>query len=211
MNKYVLRYRKIDNAKYISHLDFLRTIQRAMRRAGLPLKYSEGFNPHPNLSFALPLAVGVSGENELFEIELTEQWDAGEIVKKLNEVMPEGIEVTEAKSVEKNNFSFVTYGLYEIEPENMMTYEQVQEFLGNTEILIEKKTKKGVKETNIKPDIAYIKTGENNIYMMLAAGNNSNLKPMTVVSAIDKYLPGFSLGFCRYKRLYLADGNGEKI
>ena len=93
---YYLIYEKTDNAKYISHLDFVRTYNRTMRRAGLPVAFSEGFNPHPQLSFALPLSVGYTSECELLELKLTEELPEAEIRDRLNAVIPDGIKILEA-------------------------------------------------------------------------------------------------------------------
>ncbi len=209
MNKYIVRYAKRGDAKFVSHLDFLRLIQRAMRRAGLPLKFSEGFNPHPCLSFAHPLGVGVTGERELFEVELTEPCD--DIVARLAPKMPRGIEIVEALPCEKNRFSDVARAVYAVRPETLPSAEQLEAFLAKTEIFTEKKTKSGVKTADIRPDIFGAKLGEDRLLLRLAAGSTANLKPATVMEAMAEQIPGYTPGFCRYTRLCLTDAENREI
>lgn len=209
MRKYIVRYAKRGDAKFISHLDFLRLIQRAMRRAQLPLKFSEGFNPHPCLSFAQPLGVGTTGERELFEVELTEP--CPDIVARLAPKMPRGIEIVEATPCEKNNFAQISRAVYAVRPEVLPTEAQLEAFMQKTEILTEKRTKSGVKTADIRPDIFGAKLGEDRILLRLAAGSQANLKPSTVMDAMGEQLEGYAPGFCRYTRLCLTDDRNQEI
>ncbi len=194
---------------FISHLDFLRLIQRAMRRAELPLKFSEGFNPHPCLSFAQPLGVGITGEKELFEVELTKKCD--DIVLRLAPKLPKGILVTEAVPCEKNNFAKIARGVYAVRPQVLPTKEQLAGFLEKTEIFTEKKTKSGVKTVNIRPEIFGIRLGEDRLLLRLATGSQANLKPGAVMDAMGAHIPGYDPGFCKYTRLCLTDENNKEL
>lgn len=209
MHKYIVRYAKKGDAKFISHLDFLRAIQRAMRRAELPLKFSEGFNPHPCLSFAHPLGVGVEGERELFEVELTKE--CPHLAEILAPKMPQGIHILEAFPCEKNPFAAVSRATYAVCPEAMPAKTDVAAFLAMPEIVCEKRTKSGVKETDIRPDIFALYTEKEHIFMCLSAGSTSNLKPQTVMEAMEAYVPGYTPGFCRYVRLSLMDAENTPI
>ena len=91
MDKLRLRFRKIGRAIYISHLDLMQTMQRAFFRAELPLRYSEGFNPHPLISLALPLSVGTASECELMDFRLREDTDLCALPARLTAVLPEGV------------------------------------------------------------------------------------------------------------------------
>ena len=91
MGKLRLLFAKEGRAVYISHLDLLRTFQRVFLRQGLVLRHSQGFHPHPILSFALPLPVGQSSVCELLDFEVTEELDGKDLPEKLNRFMPEGI------------------------------------------------------------------------------------------------------------------------
>ena len=209
MYKYMVRYRKCGDAKYISHLDFLRSIQRAMRRAELPLKFSEGFNPHPCLAFAHPLGVGIAGERELFEVVLTEECET--IVERLSPKMPRGIEIIEATPCEKNNFAAVARAVYAVCPENLPDAEKIERFLALPEIQIEKRTKSGVKMADIRPDIFGIWQEGDTLFLRISAGSQANVKPSTVLEAMAAYLPDYTPGFCRYTRLMLTDEEDRPI
>ena len=92
-------YHKAEAARFISHLDILRALQRAFRRAGLPLRYSDGFNPHPELSFASALATGMTSDAEWFEVELTQDMNPEAFVSAVNPVMPRGLSVSDAREM----------------------------------------------------------------------------------------------------------------
>lgn len=209
MNKYIIRYAKRGDAKFVSHLDFLRLIQRAMRRAELPLKFSEGFNPHPCLSFAHPLGVGITGERELFEVELTAPCDT--IVERLAPKMPRGIEIVEAVPCERNRFAQISRAVYAVRPEVLPEEAALQAFLEKKEIFTEKKTKSGIKTADIRPDIFGAKLGKDRLLLRLATGSQANLKPSTVMDAMAEQIPGYTPGFCRYTRLCLTDAENVEI
>ena len=95
MDKMRLRFEKTGRAIYISHLDMMRTMQRVFARAGLELKYSEGFNPHPQISIALPLSVGTGSLCEIMDFRLTSDTELETLPERMNAVMPEGIRVTD--------------------------------------------------------------------------------------------------------------------
>ena len=86
-------FSKRGRAKYISHLDLMRAMSRAVRRAGLPIWYTEGFNPHPYLSFPLPLPLGQEGLREAMDLRLLEDMPLEEIAQRFDGVLPEGIEI----------------------------------------------------------------------------------------------------------------------
>ena len=91
-----LRFEKTGRAVYISHLDLMHTMQRAFNRAGYRLKYSEGFNPHPQIAIALPLSVGAASRCEIMDFKLLEDPDLAELPARLTAAMPEGVRVLEA-------------------------------------------------------------------------------------------------------------------
>ncbi len=204
MSNCYLIYEKTDRAKYVSHLDFVRMFGRAIRRAKLPIAYSEGFNPHPLLTFALPLSVGYTSECEILELVLTEDVSPGEVKARINSVLPEGVHITSAHEG-KSRMKALDLALYVVYPEKMP--DTIVDFLLNEEILIEKKTKSGIKETDIRPDIKDIKIYLNRIEMVLSAGSRANLKPEVVIKAMNKYIPGYKSGECEYhrKEIYTKD------
>lgn len=202
MNNYHLIYEKTENAKYVSHLDFVRMFGRAMRRAHLPIAFSEGFNPHPLLGFALPLSVGYTSECEILEITLTQELDPAVISEKLNAVLPAGVRITAAFEG-KSRMKTLDYALYVVTPENLP--ENTDGFLNNESIFTEKKTKSGIKETDIRPDIKSIETDGKTVKMVLRAGSRANLKPETVIAAMNKYIENYRSGECEYHRKQIYD------
>ncbi len=203
MSKYRICYSQGEEVKFISHLDFLRTIGRSLRRAGLPVKYSEGFNPHVCLSFASALGVGVSSECEMFTVILLDAFDTEEIKERLNDALPPSIRAIKVIEGEVD-FGKIAYADYEIISENEISEDDVNKFMSLPEILMDKKTKRGIKETDIKEDI-YSISGNNKVYKAtLKTGNDRNLKPMLLVDALNKYL-STDLGFCRYRRICFRD------
>ena len=181
----------------MSHLDFVRMFGRAIRRAKLPIAYSEGFNPHPLLTFALPLSVGYTSECEILELVMAEEISPDEVMDRLNAVLPEGVHITEAHEG-KSRMKALDVALYVVYPEKMP--DGIAEFLSNKEILIEKKTKSGIKETDIRPDIKGIKLYLDRIEMTLSAGSRANLKPEVVINAMNKYIASYNSGECEYHR-----------
>lgn len=207
-NNYYLRYERDRRVKYVSHLDFVRMFGRALRRAHLPIAFSEGFNPHPLLTFALPLSVGYTSECEILEIVLSESVPTDEIVEKLNAVLPEGVKIISAH-VGKSNMKKLDIALYEVYPQK--TPAGILDFLLMNEILIEKKTKSGIKETDIRPDIKDIKVSLEKIEMILSAGSRANLKPEVVIAAMNKYIDGYQSGSCHYHRKQIFDAEMNVI
>ena len=97
--RYLTKFTKEENIKFISHLDVLKTIQKNIRRAGLPVEFSQGFNPHMNTSIAQPLSVGVYSSGEYMDMILTTETDEQEIIDKLNATAPSGIKYISALAI----------------------------------------------------------------------------------------------------------------
>lgn len=208
LSDYYLLYERDKRVKYVSHLDFVRMFGRAMRRAALPMAFSEGFNPHPLMTFALPLPVGYTSRCELLEFSLAEPRGTDEIKSLLNGVLPCGVNVFEVHEG-KSRMKKLDNALYSVTPENMPG--DISDFIFRKEIIIEKKTKSGIKETDIRPDIKSIKSAGNSFEMILSSGSRANLKPEIVINAMNRYIDGYSSGDCEYCRLAIYDGDMEEI
>ena len=152
-------YHKGEEIAFISHLDIQRTLQRAMRRAQIPLAYSQGFNPHPKLSFASAVATGHTSDCEWFEAELSREMDPASFSRSINAVMPAGLSVTDAVPAPEGfgSLSALTRAAeYEICLYVRTGAEQADAAL--TELLagpvmMEKKTKSGIRTVDIRPEI----------------------------------------------------------
>lgn len=185
-------FEKCGRAKYISHLDLNRCMLRTFRRSRLPIWYTEGFNPHPYYSFALALSLGFESSCEILDFNLNEDIPYDEIKDKLNAVMPEGmriVKVAEQKqkitAIAKAEYSFSL-----VSDETDELFAAVQELIASPEILIEKKTKKGLKTVDIKPDMEILtcNKAENSIdiSMYLPAGTQTNYNPTLFIEALKK-------------------------
>ncbi len=216
MNKYRLKYQKSHQAQYISHLDFVRTIGRTFKRAKLPLKYTQGFNPHIIMSVALPISVGVLSDSEYMDIELTENINTSDLVNRINENIPLGLKIIEAKKLTDSDKSFnkidsAKYIVYTLGN----GYKEIEKLLEMESIEVEKKTKKGISNVDIKKDIRNVKyvgcEEDYDVFIMhLSAGSNSNLKPETVLKAMELYL-GYKVEFYKIKRINMYFENNINI
>ncbi len=213
-----LKYEKAENARYISHLDFVRVLNRTIRRSGLPVTYTEGFNPHPVMVVALPISVGVTGEDEYIDIDFDENPGEDVVLKVFKETFPEGIEILAAKLVTGDMPSFKTLDsaeyICEIETEGTPEVD-ISAFLAQDEIIVTKKTKSSEKEVDIKNDIknlTLLEKSENYLKfsVKLPAGNTYNLKPELVFGALSEF-SGFCLSFIKTHRTALFSGDKRFI
>lgn len=207
MAKHIIKFSKKDSVKYVSHLDIVRMFGRAMRRAGLFISFSKGFNPHPIMNFAHPLGVGISSDSELVEIGVEGDISSKEILEKLSVKMPEGFELLAAKPSDiKSPFAPLSYAEYRIE--FFGEKPETDKFMAMDKIIIEKKTKSGVKETDIRPLIKCASVAEvtddcSIIYAVLKCGD-PNLKPELFVNALEKSGCG-KAGYFKIKRTALLN------
>ena len=153
MDKYRMRFSKTGRAVYISHLDLMHTMQRAFSRAGYRIRYSEGFNPHPVLSIALPLSVGTSSVCELMDFRMEGEAELPEIAGQLNRVLPEGIFV---QTVYEPQRKAAELKLLEIEGRfeydgGDLPYraEALNAFFSTDTLVITKKTKRGTTDFDL--------------------------------------------------------------
>lgn len=193
--------------KFIGHLDIMRYFQKAIRRAGIPIKFSEGFSPHMIMSFANPLGVGLTSDGEYFDIELRESIASKEAVRKLNEQMVEGMEVVsfvEIPDDKKSKGMSIVAGADYLSavkagelPDDWK--EKLSAFFAQDEILVWKETKKSSKEVNIKSMIYELRPEGDSIYMRVAAGSVQNLKPELVTEAFATYCKASDVKFIHHR------------
>lgn len=184
------KFKKEDDMIYTSHLDLQRLLQRAFRRAEIELSYSQGFNPHPKMSYGHALALGTESQGEYLDVEIEENLTANEFLAKINATMPEGIEFIDAMEIAKEVSSLastIEYGEYmftigvdkELSKEFIKT--KVAELMNKEEIIISKKNKKGkTVEVNIRPmiknfDVINIEDRVITLEATVATGSKANL------------------------------------
>lgn len=208
-NKYVLYFTKNGYAKYTSHLDIMRFFKRAFRKTGISLKYSQGFNPHPKMSFAQPLSLGYSSSFELLEFETEKEHDLCEMSALLSAEMPEGMEIKQIKALGddiKSLAAMADSAEYEVRipffAEQSIIEDMSRGYLAQGEITASKRRKKDKKliSVDIKNMIRQFKavSDESGILldMELDCGSVSNCSPELVISSFLKFS---GLDIPRYK------------
>jgi radical SAM-linked protein len=190
-----IRFGKKGIVKFIGHLDIMRYFQKAFRRAGLDIRYSQGFHPHPNMSFASPLGVGLESTGEYLDVELNTCGDLEAMKAAVNAQMTEGITVYNIRLLPdgaKNAMSLIAAADYEVSfREGMMPCtvdalkEAVTAFSARSEITVLKKTKKSEREMDIRPYIYQLEVTDSGIIrMQVSAGSVTNLKPELVMQTL---------------------------
>lgn len=181
-------YEKKERVKYISHLDTAHCMQRALKRAGLPVWYTEGFNPHMYLTFAIPLALGYESECEIMDFRLTEDISPEEVTERLNRVLPPGfhvlrtdLPVRKPADIVKAEYAVSFYG------DSQAIEAQLAAFLAQDEILVEKKTKKGLSVVDLKQEILSCsmqkQEGSVLLQIVLPAGISKHINPSLLTDA----------------------------
>ena len=207
-----LRFGKTGRAVYISHLDLMHTMQRAFSRAGYELKYSEGFNPHPQISIALPLSVGTESVCEIMDFRLRQEADPKEIPARLTAVMPEGIEVSECyeqtRKVAELKYLEIE-GVFEYDERDAVEMAgKLREFYAADEIVITKKTKRGMGESDIKSAIRSIEflpmDGQVRIKAVISA-QEPTLNPELLADALRQKAPELAPDFAKFRRIETFD------
>ena len=187
-----VRFTKNGSMKFIGHLDTMQYFQKAIRRAELPAAFTAGFSPHMILSFAAPLGVGVTSQGEYFDLELAEDMDPQEFVRRLDAQMVDGFSVTAAKAIENrksNAMSLVAAADYEVgfrpgyEP-SFDWQSQIPAFLAQPEILITKTGKAGERQVDIRPWIYRMQIKAPRIlFLRLASASANYTRPDQVMEA----------------------------
>jgi radical SAM-linked protein len=171
-----LFFSKTGSARYISHLDLYRAMGRAVKRSGLPVWITEGFNPHIYMTFALPLALGIEGMEESVDLRLTEPMEFARAEESLRAVMPPGLSVIRvAEPIRKANQ--IKKARYEIHTDSP---DKLNDYLSQPQIKIVKKTKKNVQEIDVKPFIEW-----DSPIMTLPAGSEFNINPWNVLGNFE--------------------------
>lgn len=211
-----LLFEKTGNAVWVSHLDLMRIFQRAFKRAGLLLKHTQGFNPRPSVSIALPLSVGVESRCELLDFDLEgEKVRDDEILAKLNSALVNGVRVLAVYDGgdKIKNLAYLDC-VAELEYDNGIPSDaviRISDLFAENEILVEKKGKNGILEQNIAPMIR-------NIFVSAADGNtlrleariccqNPSLNPALLIAAVSRYLPELKPDFAKCARIEIYDVN----
>ena len=218
MPKKRLLFSKTGRAVYISHLDLMRTMQRAFRRAGLDLRHSEGFNPHPVMSILLPLSLGQSSTCEMMDFELVTERPDGEVVERLNAVFPEGIAAQEVydaqRKVKEIKWLRVEGRLDYDGREASALLPQLEAFFAREQLVIRRKTKKGEGESDIAPAIASIRfwaERERAFLDAVISAQEPTLNPDYLAGALQQLEPELAPDFAAFRRVAVYDREMKKF
>lgn len=209
-----LLFEKTGNAVWMSHLDLMRVFQRSFKRANLPLTHTQGFNPRPSVSIALPMSVGVESQCELLDFALEgEQIPCETIRQRLNAALVPGVHVSEVYN-EGKKLKFLSFmdcvltmeydtGI----PENAL--HQLYDLFHRESLIVEKKGKNGITQQDLIPMIqkfAISQINKNTLTLSVRIRcQNPTLNPMQIVVSIQQYLPECKPDFVKYRRMEIYD------
>ena len=211
-----LLFEKVGRSVWISHLDLMRLFHRAFKRAELKLKHTQGFNPRPSVSIALPLSVGVESECELLDFDLEgEGVTNSEICRRLNETLIDGVKV---KSVYDGGKKIGALSLLScqisMEYDNALPVdatEQIRALFCRDSLVLPKKTKSGMQDQDIVPMIKRLSTRQESVHTMvidaLICCQNPTLNPAQLVLAVETFLPELRPDLTKYRRIEIYDIN----
>ncbi len=213
MFKARMLFKKEGRAKYISHLDGMRAIQRSIGRANLEIWHTEGFNPHPYVSIAIPLSTGFSSEYELLDFNFLTEDVPTDAIDRMNKALPYGFSVVDIYRAERHakEMKFSEYRItYEFDNGGNEDFTQVVEKIFEMdEVILVKRTKRSEKEVNIKEfikklEVCNIDEHTSQIDVITAAGD-PNLSPEYITKAILKYAPHINFDGASYHRTKIYD------
>lgn len=215
MTKCRIRFEKTGRAKYISHLDLMRTFQHAFIRSGIKIKHTEGFNPHPYISMALPLQLGCESVCEVLDIQIEDDMSQKTVPEKLNPWLPEGIRAISA-ALPINKVGLLKYVRCSV----TLIYDDgkaaehktaIEELFARQSLIIMKKTKRGVGELDLAPNVSEVSVEAASdtelTVTALVSAVEPTVNPSNLLDAIKQNAPELEPDFARYMRLEVYDGN----
>jgi radical SAM-linked protein len=193
-----VKYTKLGSARFLSHLELMVAMERAFRRSKIPLAFTEGFNPHPKISYASALSVGIASEGEYLDIELTKKLDPDDFINAVNQKLISGIKILKTRELPLKSRSLtalVERAKYRVscnlqEQININELQQIiKEYLLLPVIRIQRKTKRGLKEVDIRDGIYHLegktdKEGNLLINFIIATGSSGNIRPREVWNSL---------------------------
>ena len=211
-----LLFEKTGNSIWMSHLDLMRLFQRSFQRAGLPLKHTQGFNPRPSVSIALPLSVGVESCCELLDFDLDGvSVSCDEITQRLNRALVSGVTVCNTYEVGRKLRDLALLDcVVALEYDRGVpsgAEEAIRELFRQESLTVTKKSKNGLQEQDIIPMIRQMEVmvsepGVLHLRTRICC-QNPTLNPAQLVAAIEKYLPQYSPDFSKSSRVEIYDTN----
>lgn len=210
MAQYICRYRKGEPLRWIGHLDLKRTLERALRRARLPLELTQGHNPHPKMSFGPPLPLGATGEAEVFSVHLAEPLTAEALKERLGAQLPAGFDLTDVWIVpgykKRETFGEIDVAEYRVTVESELSLAEVEtrirELLAREVIRVERGGERPEREVDVRPHLLALRaeaTGEDEVtlIMKLRTGSHGGARPQEIVALLGLGDPERRVSICR--------------
>lgn len=212
----MIRFGKQPRLRFISHLDLQRFFQRAINRSGLPVAYSQGFTPHPILSFGSALALGWTSEYEILDVKLSVPMGRGRTEEAMRQALPVDLPVLEVKMVDDRHpapMAMVRASDYHIELSGetaQATLDAAETFLSREQVMAMRKTKSGEREIDIRPLAIRLEKTKDGLLARLKLTETDTLKPDLLVNTLAS-IAGVEAPEMRIHRLRLLgeDENGE--
>jgi len=183
---YRVRFTKTGKMRFLSHHDLMRLFERALRRTGLPLRMTEGYNPHPVIAFPTALGLGIESLDEILEFELSSWTAPRSIEKQLGEQLPEGVTVASAEAFDRKQRSYVNYVEYEAEcpGQGEGVPDRIRTFLALKECPVERVSDKGSKTVEIRQYVMALEAESERIYLRIRITDQGTAKPEEVLRAV---------------------------
>ena len=186
-------FEKSERIRHIGHLDIQRSVQRGLRRSGLPVAYSQGFNPHILITFASALSTGACGKREIMDVTMAEDTDADEFLIRMNRAMPPEMQLSEARAVDNKHPSLmgmVRAAVYDLTIRDAEQGEKlvaaIPEMMSKEQVAAMRKTKTRLTEVDIKPLILGISGNGNHIRATLILNEQESCKPQMLLDALKE-------------------------
>lgn len=188
-NRVAIRFTVTGDLRFISHHDTVRVFARAIARAGLPIRYSEGFNPRPRMSVALPRAVGVASADELLVLELVSPVDDVEVAARLSAEVPKGISIVSANPVPDGDRRLPTAARYRVdtaEADRALIDEHARLFMASESVEIERWAhgESRSKRVDIRPYVEAIDVTEDEVIWSQLITTTGTVRPNEMLSAL---------------------------
>lgn len=203
-----LFYKKLGNMKFVSHLDMNRFMIKIIKMSKIPVWYSEGFNPHPYITFALPLSLGFESDYDVIDFRLDDDsFSNDDVVESISPLLPIGIEIIACQDpiMKTDQISYADF-LIDFAHDISDIKNSLNEFLSRENIMAEKKSKKGVKTVDLKDYLKSFTFGDTFLVLTLSAGGSKNLNPKLLFDSFEKItsfiLPPYSI---MRQKLYNSD------
>lgn len=186
-------FEKGERIRHIGHLDIQRSVQRGLRRSGLPVAYSNGFNPHILITFASALSTGACGKREIMDVTMAEEVSAVEFLERMNSAMPPEMQLSEARPLDQKHPALMAslrgaeYDLLIRDPETAVRLTAaIPAMMAKETIPAMRKTKTALKECDIKPLIFGLRAEGQHIFATLVLNEKEACKPGMLIEALAR-------------------------